>query len=265
MDQFFGSNFVWFTGVVEDVHDPEKMNRVRVRVFGLHNDKKNLLPTQDLPWATVLMPTTTPGTSGLGESPHFLVHGSWVVGFFRDSYTAQDPVILGTIASMPANAANPNFGFNDPDGEYPRYTDEPDVNKLARGENTIPHTPDSKIGEPANPYAAEYPYNHVYETESGHVKEFDDTDGAERIREHHRSGTEYEVHPNGDRVVTVVGDGYHVVAGNDSVHVSGNVTVIVDGNANLKIGGNFNADIGGTCSVKSGGNMSFKAPRIDWN
>ena len=34
-----------------------------------------------------------------------------------------------------------------------------------------------------------YPKNHVYETESGHIKEFDDTEGAERIHEYHKSGT----------------------------------------------------------------------------
>ena len=42
------------------------------------------------------------------------------------------------------------------------------------------------FGEPPSSYATKYPFNHVYETESGHVKEFDDTEGEERIREYHK-------------------------------------------------------------------------------
>ena len=38
-------------GVVEDVDDPERRCRVRVRVQGIHNEDKNLLPTSALPWA----------------------------------------------------------------------------------------------------------------------------------------------------------------------------------------------------------------------
>lgn len=250
-------------GVVEDRMDPEQMGRVRVRVMGMHSPNKQEVPTNTLPWATVMLPVTSASSSGLGYHP-FLVEGTWVALTFNDD-TYQDPIILGTIAGKPAQKRSSDVGFSDPNGEYPRYTDEPDLNKLARGENTIPHEPDSAIGEPANPYAAEYPYNHVYESESGHVKEYDDTSGAERIREHHRSGTEYEVHPNGDRVVTVVGDGYRVVAGNDSVHVSGNVKIVVDGNANLEVGGSFTADIGGTCDITSGGNMTLIAPNIHFN
>ena len=60
--------------------------------------------------------------------------------------------------------------------------------------------------EPPSPYAAEYPYNHVYESESGHVKEFDDTAGAERIHERHTSGTGYEIGPAGTKVTKVVKD-----------------------------------------------------------
>ena len=39
--------------------------------------------------------------------------------------------------------------------------------------------------EPTTPYAAEYPHNHVYESESGHIREIDDTPNAERIHERH--------------------------------------------------------------------------------
>ena len=43
--------FIWFAGVVEDRQDPLKLGRVRVRCLGYHTDDRNVLPTEDLPWA----------------------------------------------------------------------------------------------------------------------------------------------------------------------------------------------------------------------
>ncbi len=39
-NQPFG-NFIWFMGVVEDIDDPLKINRVRVRCIGFHSDITN--------------------------------------------------------------------------------------------------------------------------------------------------------------------------------------------------------------------------------
>ena len=274
MRNFIGRNgFKWFVGVVEDRKDPIELGRVRVRAFGWHTDDKAAVPTEELPWAIPMSGIDSASVSGVGKSPTGIVEGSWVFGFFLDGDRAQEPAIMGTIPGMPSEESNSAFGFNDPTEKFPRYTNESDVNKLARGENTRTHTPDTIISEPDQPFKAEYPYNHVTETESGHIKEYDDTEGAERIREQHTSGTFYEVHPNGDRVEHIVKDNYQVIAGNNSIHVTGNVKVFVDGdsdvnikgNSNLTIGKNFKANIGGTCDITSGGNMTLIAPRIDFN
>ena len=94
------NSFNWFTGVVEDRNDPEKLNRVRVRVFGAHTNKKQDLATADLPWATVMMPTTSSSNSGLGLTLHGLVEGSWVVGFWKDGNSQQDPMIIGSFVGV---------------------------------------------------------------------------------------------------------------------------------------------------------------------
>ena len=71
---FYGKDgFTWFTGVVEDRQDPLKVSRVRVRCVGFHTQDKTILPTADLPWATVMMPVTSPSMGGLGSTPSFLV------------------------------------------------------------------------------------------------------------------------------------------------------------------------------------------------
>ena len=67
MENFTGRDgFIWFTGVVEDRDDPEKLGRVRVRCVGYHTNDTNKIPTADLPWAWVMMPTTTSSMGGLG-------------------------------------------------------------------------------------------------------------------------------------------------------------------------------------------------------
>ena len=98
-DSFVDGKFTWFIGVVEDINDPELMNRVRVRAYGYHNSEKNKLATEDLPWATVMMPTTSASVKGIGSN-HELIVNSWVIGFFRDGPSAQDPIVMGTIASQ---------------------------------------------------------------------------------------------------------------------------------------------------------------------
>ena len=75
-DDFVTGQFNWFMGVVESRMDPLEQNRVQVRCFGYHTDNLGEIPTEDLPWATVMMPTTESGTSGIGLSPHGLMQGS---------------------------------------------------------------------------------------------------------------------------------------------------------------------------------------------
>jgi hypothetical protein len=84
--------FVWWMGVVEDNEDPDKLGRVRVRIFGYHPGRNtNKVPTEDLPFATVVGAANMPefyGRIGLGE---------WVFGFFIDGKDAQEPAILGLL------------------------------------------------------------------------------------------------------------------------------------------------------------------------
>ena len=124
----------WFTGVVEDRDDPQEMGRVRVRIFGLHTDDLAKIRTSDLPWAHTLMPTTSASISGLGWSPTGLVEGSWVVGFFADGDSCQDPIILGSIHGHPTQNVNDRNAFKDFNGNYPRWYNETDVSKVARNE-----------------------------------------------------------------------------------------------------------------------------------
>ena len=293
MINFMGlDGFFWFIGVVEDRNDPSKLGRVKVRCLGFHSEDKNDIPTQDLPWAHVMHPVTDPSMQGMGNTPSFLVEGTWVVGFFRDAKEKQQPIIMGTLPGYPQTVSNTRIGFNDPNGTYPKNPanykktespnntwtnlsghdlEESDINRLARNDtdqahaivktkddarttgvpiaNTTDDTTDStneEWTEQASTYAAVYPKNHVYETESGHIKEFDDTEGAERIHEYHKSGTFYEVDASGNKHTRIVGTNYEVIAGSDFVNVKGTANLTIDSNCNTYIKGNWNIQVDGT-------------------
>jgi predicted chitinase len=194
------------------------------------------------------------------------------------------------------------LGFRDPNNKYPLqdYIGESDVNRLARGviEGTVVKLKDAnrKVGiptssggqwdQPAAPYGAKYPFNKVYETESGHIQEFDDTPGQERLNLYHRSGTFTEVDANGTQVNYIVGDNFILMEQNGCVHVAGECNITVDGqtniyarsdanikveqNATLTVGNNLDIGaandvtmaIGGDFLVKAGGNFKVDAGDI---
>ena len=167
------------------------------------------------------------------------------------------------------------LGFRDPNNKYPlkSYIGESDVNRLARGiiDGTIVKLKDAnrKIGiptaagtswdQPLAPYGAKYPFNKVLETESGHVQEFDDSPGQERVHTYHRSGTFTEVDPNGTQVNYIVGDNFVLMEQNGCIHVAGECNITVDGNtnifarsdANIKVEQNAKVQVGNTLEIGS--------------
>jgi len=269
MSEFMGKNgFQWFVGVVEDRTDPKTLGRLRVRCLGYHTEGLDKLPTSDLPWAHVMNPITSATVSGLGQSPLGAVEGTWVIGFFQDGEDAQQPIIIGTLPGVPSELPDTSSkkGFQDAvNGAYPKYK-ETDVNRLAVSDDENPHssltirkadrttdigradfnqvdlsrailgTPVTLAGddgtafeEPVTPYNAQYPYNHVHESESGHIREIDDTPGSERIHERHISGTGYELHPEGDKVTRVKKDNYDLIYGQQFTHIRGTQSTTVNG------------------------------------
>jgi len=125
-NRFLGRNgFYWFFGVVEDRNDPLRMGRVRVRIIGYHTENKNDLPTEDLPWASPILPITAASISGVGSAPIGPIEGTRVFGFFIDGESAQIPMILGSLPGVRVSAVDLSEGFSDPSGTYP-IVPEPD-------------------------------------------------------------------------------------------------------------------------------------------
>ena len=82
-----------------------------------------------------------------------------------------------------------------------------------------------KEGDENDKAEKNYPHNKVYQTDRGHYKEYDDTEGKERIKEHHTSGSYYEIQPDGTRLTVIEKDDILIVKGNCSITVVGDVFV----------------------------------------
>jgi hypothetical protein len=105
--------------------------------------------------------------------------------------------------------------------------------------------PKSTIAD-ANPYiSAAYPYNHVFESESGHITEVDDSPGAERMFRQHKTGTFEEIHPDGTMVTKIVGDNYEIVIGGENIVIKGSQNITVEGSVRELIKGDYIQEIEG--------------------
>ena len=300
MQNFMGKDgFQWFVGVVEDRQDPQKLGRVRVRCLGYHTEIHEDLKTADLPWAHPMNPITSATVSGLGQTPLGPVEGTWVVGFFSDGADAQQPIIMGTLPGVPNQLPTKDGqkGFQDRlNANYPKYENEPDTNRLAVNNEELPHPTltlrkadrDIAVGvantdittvvddiveadqspfwdEPETPYAAEYPYNHVYETEGGHLREYDDTVGAKRIHERHSSGTGYEIADDGTKITRVKKDNYNIISADDYCHIQGTARQTIDGGLRVKVNNNAQASNNYAIEVGSGANVTIEVQNGDIN
>ena len=122
--------------------------------------------------------------------------------------------------------------------------------------NILPGDDGTEFSEPAIPYDATYPYNHVYESEAGHIREMDDTPGKERIHERHSSGTGYEVSPDGTKVTRVKKDNYELITGDSYVHIKGDQSTTTDGGVRVFVNadgstadGHYTIEVGNNANI----------------
>jgi len=265
-------NFVWFFGKIEDVDDPLQLGRVRVRPFNLYTEEQGRVATENLPWAVAINSITNPGHNNVGTSSVGFKVDTVVFGMFADGDDMQTPVVLGSLSGAKIDGeeeekfhdlpwlARPDARIRSDDPLIAAHKrikeDQRDLNVRAKG---------AKWSEPEDPYNAKYPLNRVERTHSGHIFEVDDTEGAERIHQMHKSGTFEEIHPDGTVVRRIVGENYQIVASSDNVHIKGDCNLTIDGSCNLHIKKNWNIQVDGNVDWDVRGNIDIDATRIDLN
>lgn len=113
--------YISWVGVVENIDDPLKNGRVKVRIFGWHTDDLIKLPTAVLPWATM-----TQSSTGTFSAP---VPGDFVNGYFADGRSAQNPYVLSVLPGVRDLVTNPwdtSRGFS-PQPLFPSEKAEPNA------------------------------------------------------------------------------------------------------------------------------------------
>ena len=115
-NQKLGSNgFNWWIGQIEDDSswktnqigekwtDPDKIPgwgmRYKVRIIGKHSEDRRVLPADSLEMCEVMYPVT----AGTGHAASFqtsnLRKGSYVIGFYKDGMSRQEPIIMGCLGN----------------------------------------------------------------------------------------------------------------------------------------------------------------------
>ena len=98
--EFYGDNVRWFIARVIDGSPPYGLEgRVKIRIVGAHSKSVLDIPQSDLPWAQVLIPGTSFGSSGFGGVAQILP-GALVFGIFLDGKQSQLPIVIGSLPKI---------------------------------------------------------------------------------------------------------------------------------------------------------------------
>lgn len=164
------------------------------------------------------------------------------------------------LASNPS-VQDKNDGRADPDGKFPRpeYVGVSSVNNIARGTRkknvyiggSVPGVNLNLEPEPA----PEYPNNQVKETASGHVIEYDDTYGRERVMIRHKTGSGVEMRADGTVIISSTKNTIRLSLGDEKVIIEGDVEIAYQQNVKMRVGGDFDLDVAGNYNINVQGDL----------
>lgn len=279
-----------YRGVVEDNKDPEKMGRCKIRIFGVHTEKKlkedlEGIPTEELPWSEPVLSLFEGSVSGFGQWTVPL-QGSHVFLFFENGNILQ-PRFFASIPGKPTDV-NHGFkddeGFSDPNKQYPtkHRLNEPDWHRLARDEfqgTIVDYKNDNrKTGvknamgqgewDEPEPYykksEEKYPNNNVIATHRGLIVELDSSDNP-RLHIYHPSNSFIEIDNDGNKVIKNTGNKYTIVMKDDNHYVKESYNSTADndrtemtgGDKYSQVDGDVNGEVGGDVTIEIGGENSI--------
>lgn len=142
---------------------------------------------------------------------------------------------------------------------------EPDKTTTISKEPT-PIAKSTSFSEPAYTGGkTSYPNNIVYESPSGHIVEFDDTPGNERIHVYHRAGTYLQVDSTGDLTIKSIRDYKEFTKGDKQQSTEGDETINVDGQSYKKAVGDMILKTGGSMTLESPDRVQANTPLLSFD
>jgi len=206
--RFFGT----YRARVVDNNDPRKMKRVRLEIPEVLG--KGVISTWAFPKIPILGGKSDTGLISVAPID------SRVLVEFLGGGDINQPMWTGYWAASPGDDAElPKLGRDIPD----------ETTRSPKGDDQAVSGSGLTFDEPQSPFAGTYPNNRVLKSTSGHVMEVDDTPGAERLHQFHRSGSYSEVRRDGSKVEKVK-KSHRITIGDDVEHVNGSQHSIVEGN-----------------------------------
>ena len=124
-----GNIFRWFFGTVIETNTDPVGDRIKVRIDGVHGHE---IGDADLPYAQVILPTTSGGTSGIGENAQILP-GARVTGFFIDGNLCQLPIVIGCVPHV----ERPTENMDNEDGQESVLTSLRPSSRVFQSDGTV--------------------------------------------------------------------------------------------------------------------------------
>jgi hypothetical protein len=157
-----------------------------------------------------------------------------------------------------------NSGFTDPNGQYPKqdYWLKSSINRADYGDISFDLTyGGADVGmnlDLAYQTPPLYPSSNTKETASGHVIQYDDTFGRERVLIRHRTGSGVELRPDGTVLLSSTNKHILTVASDQSVIIEGDARMIYNGNLDVEVIGDYKLNVGGNSTTTVAGNVVEK-------
>jgi hypothetical protein len=230
-----------YTGIVEDVKDPEQLNRVKLRIASLHGSTGQT-PADTLPWTKTLSPATGAGGpnqgGGGGQGGLSVAKGAAVVVLVNnDNY--DDMTILGV---LPVNNTGENIIGASAGGQSSMA-----LGGLDGGSTGGKHEPATDMAKlilkdaPASfpEIKGKYPQTHINVSESGMRNILHDVGGETYQAVVHPTGTFTEMQADGNYVTYTAQNRKEAVDGSYTLGSEGNLVIATNGNLQLKAKGNI--------------------------
>ena len=222
--------------IVEDINDPEKLGRVRARLIHYDGNKKDI-PTDKLPWTTVLAPQVGIGAqnvAGAGQSPVGIRPGATVTVLVHDENPDGTRIAVGAIpvnaarkkgtitASSLAGTASPSPGMSGP--------------------HTAPFETPTKASKEVLPNQPQYAtvqgsYTETFSTksDSGFYIILHDKKGQAFYSLVHPSGTFFEMQSDGSLTTQTRGNRKEAVDGEYTLGAEKNIAMFTNKDAQIRV------------------------------
>ena len=243
-------------GTVEDVQDPEQLNRVRVRL-PLHGNKSDT-PTDHLPWARVTSPGmgVGPNQGGGGGQGGLSIAKDAVIMALVNHDNHEDVTVLGV---LPTNSTGKNITGASAGGQSSVA-----LGGISGGPTGGKHEPATVASKtvlkdaPASfpQVKGKYPQTHINVSESGMRNILHDVAGETYQATVHPTGTFTEMQADGNYVTYTVKDRKEAVDGTYTLFSEKDMVIATNGNLQLKVKGSMLLEVEGDLFEYVAGNRA---------